>query len=92
MSEDLSFVLHMLFVVLMCKQNTTGYTGFLFWLEYSLAQSYIPTTMQASTQHNAAILKTHKNKAKPLSGHFLRSGNGEGEAGWGRSKIKRLDL
>lgn len=76
----------------MCRQNATGYIGFLFWLEYSLAQSYIPTTMQAPTQHNAPILKTHRNKARPLSGHFLWSGNGEREAGLERSKTERLDL
>ncbi len=80
------------FVVLMCRQNTTRYTGFLFWLEYSQALSYVPTTMQAPTQHNAAILKTHRNKARPLSGHFLWSGNGEREAGWEKSKSKKLDL
>lgn len=32
--------------------------------------------MQTPMQHNAAILETHRNKARPLFGHFLWSGNG----------------
>lgn len=57
----------------------------------------IPTTMQAPMQHNAAILKTHRNKARPLSGNFLWSGNGQREAGREKSarrrkKKKRLDI
>lgn len=45
--------------------------------------------MQAPTQHNAAILKTHRKKAQPLSGHFLWPGNGAREAGWEKSENKK---
>ena len=49
--------------------------------------------MQAPTQHNAAILKTHRNKATLLSGHFLWSGNGErGRLGKLKSQSTIRDL
>lgn len=65
-----------------------GTQDFCFGQGYSLCQSYIPTTMQAPTQHNTAILKTHRNKAWLLSGHFLRPGNGEREAVREKEQVK----